>query len=406
MKTNRCTLRTLRLIILGCQLGLILRTEAQAPDYCVTSETNRPPDNTDINVLCGSEAIDLNIYLCPVYQALYNESLLVLNNQLKPGCFGTADWTAIPPVVKFRIPLNETLISACGNNFKIINDVGSGAFSDFSNVQSVNISGTVLSLDPSAGAITYRTQLLYRFSCRYPLQYLLNNTQLSVSGVNLAIKDNNGTFISTLSLHLYRDSLYQELLTIPTTGLNLKTKIYVAVKATNLTSRFNVLLDRCYATTSPQPSATSYYDLFVGCVRDPQTKVETNGVTQKAQFSFEAFRFLEHKNLTVSTFYVHCVTRLCEVSSCSTFLPNCGTQKVKRESPDVPANATISSPIIIVSSKGNGAETSTPNALVAMKSYSSAVVAAIICVVILAIFIITMAVYFVLYVRRRKGLIQ
>ncbi|KAF3692657.1 Zona pellucida-like domain-containing protein 1 [Channa argus] len=320
MKTNRCTLRTLRLIILGCQLGLILRTEAQAPDYCVTSETNRPPDNTDINVLCGSEAIDLNIYLCPVYQALYNESLLVLNNQLKPGCFGTADWTAIPPVVKFRIPLNETLISACGNNFK--------------------------------------------------------------------------------------DSLYQELLTIPTTGLNLKTKIYVAVKATNLTSRFNVLLDRCYATTSPQPSATSYYDLFVGCVRDPQTKVETNGVTQKAQFSFEAFRFLEHKNLTVSTFYVHCVTRLCEVSSCSTFLPNCGTQKVKRESPDVPANATISSPIIIVSSKGNGAETSTPNALVAMKSYSSAVVAAIICVVILAIFIITMAVYFVLYVRRRKGLIQ
>ncbi|KAK2847410.1 hypothetical protein Q5P01_010409 [Channa striata] len=403
-----CTLRTLRLIILGFQLGLILRTEAQAPENCLVSETNRPPENADIHVLCGTENIDLSIYLCPVYQALYNESLLVLNSQLKPSCFGVADWTATPPVVKFKIPLNDSAILTCGNSFKISSDVGTGAFSDFSNVQSVNISGTVLSLDPSAGAITYRTQLHYKFSCRYPLQYILNNTQLSVSGVNLAIKDNNGTFVSTLSLHLYRDDLYQQLLTIPSTGLNLKTKIYVSVKATNLTSRFNVLLDRCYATTSPIPSSASYYDLFVGCVRDAQTKVDLNGVSQKAQFSFEAFRFLEHKNLTVSTFYVHCVTRLCEVSTCSSLLPNCANQRSKRETSEVPTNATISSPAIFVSSRlgGDPATATHSNALASQKSNGGAVVAVIICVVILAIIIVTMAVYFVLYIRRRKGLIR
>lgn len=35
-----------------------------------------------------------------------------------------------------------------------------------------------------------------------------------------------------------QDNQYQEKLTIPTTGLNLKTKIYVAVKATKLSERY------------------------------------------------------------------------------------------------------------------------------------------------------------------------
>ncbi len=35
-----------------------------------------------------------------------------------------------------------------------------------------------------------------------------------------------------------QDEHYQEMLTIPKTGLNPKTKIYVAVKATNLTDRY------------------------------------------------------------------------------------------------------------------------------------------------------------------------
>uniref|UniRef100_A0A3Q3WTB7 ZP domain-containing protein n=1 Tax=Mola mola TaxID=94237 RepID=A0A3Q3WTB7_MOLML len=357
-------------------LGLILRTEAQIPNACLVSQTNRPPgsylltlpdvsnisvdfhphflpllENSDISVVCGTQYMDLSIYLCPIYQALYNESLMVVNDEFnKPECFGAADWNVDPPILNFRFPINESSISSCENKLSwSTGQVGSGQFSDFSNVQYVNISGIVTSLDPSAGMITYRPQILYKFSCLYPMQYLLNNTELAV----LAIRDNNGTFISTLSMELYKVSTccsHQKLLVIPTTGLNLKTKIYVAVIATNLTDRFNVLLDRCYATTSPYPNLNTYYDLFVGCTRDEQTKVELNGVSQRAQFSFEAFRFVEQKNQTISTFYLHCVTRLCEVSSCSGLLPDCGsTQKRrKREAENVSSNTTVTSTAIIV----------------------------------------------------------
>ncbi|GAA6225720.1 zona pellucida-like domain-containing protein 1 [Lates japonicus] len=400
MKTYRSRLRTMRLVILVCQLGLILRAEAQIPEACILSETNRPPENSDITVTCGTEHMDLSIYICPVYQALYNESLMVLNNQFNsPVCFGTADWNAEPPVLKFKIPINESAITACSNNFKIINEVGSGDFSDFSNIQFVNISGTITSVDPAAGMITYRPQILYKFSCRYPMQYLLNNTELGVSGVNLAIRDNNGSFISTLSMQLYQDAQYKDMLNIPQTGLNLKTKIYVAVKASNLTDRFNVLLDRCYATTSPYPFLNTYYDLFVGCTRDAQTKVELNGAAQNAHFSFEAFRFVEHKNLTVSTFYLHCVTRLCEVSTCSTLMPNCdSSSRRKRETQNVSANTTVTSPAIFVSKQTSG--------LASESNYSSPVVAVIICIVVLAILLVAMAIYFALYIRRRKPIIQ
>ncbi|PWA22031.1 hypothetical protein CCH79_00010342 [Gambusia affinis] len=348
MKTYRSTLM---LVLLVWQLGLFLQADAQVPDQCILSNTFRSPENADINVTCGTQYMDLSILICPIYSSQYNESMMVLNNQFnKLACFGKADWNVTPPVLKFRFPINETSLSDCGNNFQITNQVGTGEFADYSKVEFVNISGKVMSVDPSSGMITYRPQIQYMFSCKYPMQYLLNNTQLSVSGVNIAIRDNNGSFISTLKMELYQDAGYQNPLTIPPTGLNLKTKIYVSVKATNLTEKFNLLLDRCYTTTGPFPMQTNYYDLFVGCNRDPQTKVEINGVSQSARFSFEAFRFIEHKNLTVSTFYLHCVTRLCEKSTCSSLLPVCsGQNRRRREATDVPTNATITSQQIRVS---------------------------------------------------------
>ncbi|XP_027900605.1 zona pellucida-like domain-containing protein 1 isoform X2 [Xiphophorus couchianus] len=355
MKTYRSTLM---LVLLVWQLGLFLQADAQIPDECIFSNTYRAPENADINVTCGTQYMDLSIYICPIYNAQYNESLMALNNQFRnPLCFGKADWSVTPPVLRFRFPINETSLSDCDNNFQITNQVGTGEFADYSKVEFVNISGMVMSVDPSAGMITYRPQIHYIFSCKYPMQYLLNNTQLSVSGVNVAIRDNNGSFISTLSMELYQDAGYQNPLTIPPTGLNLKTKIYVSVKATNLTEKFNLLLDRCYTTTGPFPMQTHYYDLFVGCNRDPQTKVEENGVSQRAHFSFEAFRFIEHKNLTVSTFYLHCVTRLCETSTCRSLLPVCNSQKRRRRAAtDVPANATITSQQIRVGQQTTDAE--------------------------------------------------
>lgn len=131
------------------------------------------------------------------------------------------------------------------------------------------------------------------------------------------------------------------------------------------------------------------------CTRDSQTKVEVNGLSQKAQFSFEAFRFVEHKNMTVSTFYLHCTTRLCEVATCQSLLPvskivfdqfthqnhsnvsqlqvlyvkklcwvlmiyihfqqNCTSQsRVRRAAQDELPNATVTSTVIHVNKQPNG----------------------------------------------------
>ncbi|XP_037313223.2 zona pellucida-like domain-containing protein 1 [Pungitius pungitius] len=396
----------MRAVILVCQLCLILRIEAQLPTACLNSNSTRPPANSDITVTCGTDFMAVRIYLCPMYQALYNESQMVLNNQMSsPQCYGTPDWTANPPVLRFRFPLNDTSISSCNNKLTITTKAGTGDFADFSNVQYVNISGTVTSIDPSV-AITYRSQLLYMFSCAYPMQYIVNNTQLSVSGMNLAIQDNNGSFISTLSMQLYQDGLYQQKLVIPSTGLNLKTKIYVMVKASNLTEKFNVLLDRCFATTSPYGVQGTYYDLFVGCQKDPQTKVELNGASQSAKFSFEAFRFVQDNQKPISTFFIHCITRLCEVSSCSQLLPVCGAARRKREAPDVTSNTTITSPVIVVGKQSTeDAQNFAASYGVSPESnYSGPVVGVIICVVILSILLVAMAAYFVVTVRRRKSM--
>uniref|UniRef100_A0A8C9Y5Q7 Si:ch73-261i21.5 n=1 Tax=Sander lucioperca TaxID=283035 RepID=A0A8C9Y5Q7_SANLU len=256
--------------------------------------------HSDIEVLCGSQTVHLKILLCPIYFNGYNESLLALNSEhSKDQCKGTPDWTADPPVVKFNVSITEEAITFY-----------------FSNVQHIGIAGMICSEDPSKGAITYHQEVMYRFSCRYPLQYLVNNTQMSVSAVSLAVKDNNGSFISSLSMRLYSDRGYSSTLQIPPGGLDLKTRIYVEVKASNLNNRFNVLLDRCYATTSLFHVNTTYYDLFVGCNRDAQTVMGVNGAQQKARFSFEAFRFVQSKDVTFSTYYVQCATRLCVNSFC------------------------------------------------------------------------------------------
>ncbi|XP_061106374.1 zona pellucida-like domain-containing protein 1 [Conger conger] len=234
-----------------------------------------------------------------------------------PDCKGTLDTNANPPVVRFNFPLNKT--NSCGSQFITTSAPGTGIFSDFSNIQTVNISGIIRSNDPTTGTITYNAELKYFYSCAYPLEYLVNNTQIDVSASSIAVKDNNGSFISTLSLDLFSDPDYTSPMVIPPLGVELRTNIYVQVKATNLTSQYYVLLDRCYASTSPYPTNSTFFNLFVSCSRDQLTTMSENGESQNARFSFPAFRFLEQQNETVSTYYLHCITRLCERSTCPQF---------------------------------------------------------------------------------------
>ncbi|MGH0182281.1 UNVERIFIED_CONTAM: hypothetical protein FKN15_026008, partial [Acipenser sinensis] len=398
--------------------------ESQGLTIAECGDSYRRPEKTDILVTCGTGTMELAILVCPVMFSGYNESLLALNNRFQdPNCKGTLDTTATPPLLRFQFPINES--SSCGSIFKITSASGTGIFQDFSNIQTINISGIIRSSDPSIGVVTYNEELVYLYSCTYPLEYLVNNTKIDVVGSSIAIKDNNGSFVSTLSLQLFKDVNYTSPLQIPPTGLNLKTNIYVQVKAINLTRKFNVLLDRCYASTSQFPSNSTYFDLFVTvgssiAIKDNNgsfvstlslqlfkdvnytsplqipptglnlktniyvqvkatnltrkfnvlldrcyastsqfpsnstyfdlfvtTTIIVNGDTQYARFSFPAFRFTEQQNLTVSTYYLHCITRLCDSSACKDF--KCNTKRRRREVEATPPPTVLSDPTTVSS---------------------------------------------------------
>ncbi len=296
-------------------LSMIVRSSQLMLNDC-GAEARRPQVN-DISVQCGTSSIGLAIEICPVIYTGYNETLLILNHMLDPACRATLDDSVTPPVARFNFPLNMT--HACGSIFRTTSAAGTGIFSDFSNIQTVNISGVVRSIDPTTGTVTYNAELKYYYSCAYPLEYLINNTQVDVSASSIAIKDNNGSFISTLSMELFSDANYTRPMVIPQLGIELRTPVYVEVKATNLTGQYHVLLDRCYASVSPLPSNSSFFNLFVPCSKDQFTTMIENGDSQSARFRFPAFRFIEQQNETVSTYYLHCITRLCEISTCSAF---------------------------------------------------------------------------------------
>lgn len=314
----------------------------------------RRPLISDIAVQCGTSSIGLAIQLCPVIYTGYNETLLILNHMFGPECRATLDESVNPPVARFNFPLNTT--HACGSTFRTTSAAGTGIFSDFSNIQTVNISGVVRSIDPTTGTITYNAELKYYYSCAYPLEYLVNNTQIDVSASSIAIKDNNGSFISTLSLDLFDDANYISPLVIPDLGIELRTKVFVEVKATNLTGQYHVLLDRCYASISPLPSNSSFFNLFVPCSKDRFTTMIENGDSQSARFHFPAFRFIEQQNETVSTYYLHCITRLCERSTCSTF-KQCSKRRKRSTLDTTPLGLsqtyTISSPKIVTKTEDN-----------------------------------------------------
>lgn len=332
--------------ILLLLLSLVVRSSQLTLGECGAEA--RRPQITDIAVQCGTSSIGLAIEICPVIYTGYNETLLILNHMLEPVCRGTLDESVSPPVARFNFPLNMT--HACGSTFRTTSAAGTGVFSDFSNIQTVNISGVIRSVDPTTGTITYNAELKYYYSCAYPLEYLINNTQIDVSSSSISVQDNNGSFISTLSMELFSDANFTRPMVIPELGIELRTDVFVEVKATNLTGQYHVLLDRCYASISPFPSNSSYFNLFVPCSKDQFTTVIENGESQRARFKFPAFRFIEQQNETVSTYFLHCITRLCEKSSCSTFLQCSNRRKrntLETSSVGITNTYTITSPEII-----------------------------------------------------------
>ncbi|CAH2320275.1 Hypothetical predicted protein [Pelobates cultripes] len=304
--------------------------------YSCPNELNRLPDNSDIVVTCGPTDILLSINACPVWFAGFEPLELALNGKHNLSqCLGTFDNSTENPVMKFSLPVDDTNGNPCGNLIEIIQGSGSGAFSDYSNIQTVGVSGFVDSPSLSEnGIVTYSTNLYYNFSCFYPLQYILNNTQLLTSFGAVAVNSNNGSFISTLSMQLFTDQGFSKALVLEGKVLPLKQTVYVQVALNNSATSFNIILDQCFATPSPIVTQTALpnekYSFFTGCDVNNKTKVISNGESITARFSFETFRFLQYSLQKTSSMYLHCITRLCQPNDCLAFLQGCTYSRRKR----------------------------------------------------------------------------
>ncbi|XP_028321150.1 zona pellucida-like domain-containing protein 1 [Gouania willdenowi] len=331
--------------------------------YNCSSEYNRTPENLDLSVDCGTSTITLEVNLCTAQWAGFNYSELALNGKHNNSqCQGFVDTSENPPIIRFQLPVNNSQGNPCRHSLQIVDEAPdrTGPFSHFSTIQSVIITGFIDTPTSSQGMISYSTDLYYHFSCRYPLEYLLNNTQIAASSVSVATSDNNGTFINSLKMGVYNGSDYSYPLIVPEAGLELRTSIYVEVKAINLTGNFYVLLDYCFATpTSYNMSQDEKHTFFTGCSVNPKTTVVMNGQSTAAQFYFETFRFVQHRDQEKSSIYLHCILRLCESSKCEQLLAPCSSRRKRSLVPYGKENADSASlslgPIFVSEKDGQSA---------------------------------------------------
>ncbi|XP_029373640.1 zona pellucida-like domain-containing protein 1 [Echeneis naucrates] len=328
--------------------------------YNCSSEYDRTPDNSDLIVDCGTSTITLEINLCTAQWAGFNTSDLALNgNHNNSDCKGSVDTTVNPPIVRYQLPVNHSLDNPCRQSLQIVDEIPdpSGPFSSFLSIQSVIITGFIDTPRSDQGVISYSTDLYYHFSCRYPLEYLINNTQIVASSVSVATSDRNGTFIDTLQMAVFNDSDYGYPLVVPSTGLELRTRIYVEVKAVNLTGNFHILLDHCFSTPTPYNiSQSEQHNFFTGCSVDQRTSVSINGLSKSAKFNFEAFRFVQHHNQAKSSIYLHCILRLCEPSKCEELLSSCSSRRKRSVIPfgeESKESATVSVGPLYTAQEGN-----------------------------------------------------
>ncbi|KAF7666657.1 hypothetical protein LDENG_00097640 [Lucifuga dentata] len=123
-------------------------------------------------------------------------------------------------------------------------------------------------------------------------------------------------------------------LVVPSTGLQLRTRVHVEVKAINLTGNFYVLLDHCFATaTAYNVTHSEQHNFLTSCSVDQRTIVTSNGVSNTARFDFETFRFVQHRDQDKSTIYLHCILRLCEPTKCQALLAACNNRKKRSLTP-------------------------------------------------------------------------
>uniref|UniRef100_A0A8C2WWG8 Zona pellucida-like domain containing 1b n=1 Tax=Cyclopterus lumpus TaxID=8103 RepID=A0A8C2WWG8_CYCLU len=233
------------------------------------------PLERDISVYCGVQTITLKINFCPVLFSGYTDADLALNGRYSDAqCRGFINNNTFPTAVLFSISLST--LEACGNSLVVSTAYGAIAYGNMSLVQIGNVSGYIDTPDPPA-IISYLPGLLYKFSCIAAKEILFKRD-----------------FISSLSMALYQMSTcttYYSCL-----------HLFLLESLTSLClHRCFVLLDRCYASVTPQPSIVNIFNLFLNTMLE-------NGDSQKGRFYFPSFRHIKQQNETISTYYLTCST--------------------------------------------------------------------------------------------------
>ncbi|MEQ2214985.1 Zona pellucida-like domain-containing protein 1 [Xenoophorus captivus] len=125
-----------------------------------------------------SVSTQFNGYNCDAnYHSRFPAADLALNGQHSDAqCRGFINNNTFPTAVLFSISLST--LEACGNSLVVSTAYGVNAYGNMSLVQIGNISGYIDTPDPPT-IISYLPGLLYKFSCSYPLEYLVNNSQLA-----------------------------------------------------------------------------------------------------------------------------------------------------------------------------------------------------------------------------------
>uniref|UniRef100_A0A8C4ZBX7 Si:dkey-103g5.3 n=1 Tax=Gadus morhua TaxID=8049 RepID=A0A8C4ZBX7_GADMO len=270
--------------------------------YNCSSEYDRVPDNTDMMVDCGTSMITLEVNLCSAQWAGFNATGLALNGEHGiPDCQGTIHTDVVPPVIRYQLPVNHTQANPCRQSLQIVDEAPdpSGHFGDFLTVQSLIITGFVDTPGSSEGLISYATDLYYHFSCRYPLEYLLNNTQI--------IDLHSGLVVCFILYVCFKDTNYNHQLLVPISGLELRTKIYVEVEAVNMTGKYVV---HTWETANAACDDHRLPLMLPSCSVNQKAALTINGVAKNSRFNFEAFRFVEHRDQEKSSIYLHCMLRL------------------------------------------------------------------------------------------------
>ncbi|KAF5897968.1 pancreatic secretory granule membrane major glycoprotein GP2-like [Clarias magur] len=180
------------------------------------------------------------------------------------------------------------------------------------------------------------------YKCIYPFIHMVSVSSpvLPVASETVLMMDH---LDAAVEITVYRDEGYVEVFGgIPT--VHYRDRVFVQVSVTRPRDFFNLRVDECWVTQTPDPNATlslSHTLLLDGCADDETVlfiaksityrngtmeQGGQNGVGSTVRFSFEMFRFI----IEPHELFLHCIVHLCAHEHGESCVPECKSV-VKRE---------------------------------------------------------------------------